>query len=156
MNCSCAFFFRMLKIGAPHCEKGCLTKTPSLTNLATFFLRVSKWMWGIGKALPWYGAVPGFNWNFMGSVFQSHSVLLNNSLNSISSLSKRFHWDTVKCLQFLLTTCRRFAFLYLASYIVTALLVASCIEIGSVKALNWLLNCLGLLILSNVLIGNVC
>ena len=91
------FFFGIMKVGAPHCEKGCLVKTPSLTNLVTSFLRVSKWMWGIRKALPWYGVVPGFNWNFMGSVFQSPSVPSNRSLNSSNSPSKQFCWDTVKC-----------------------------------------------------------
>jgi hypothetical protein len=46
-------FLGIMKDGKAHSDAGCLSNTPSLHNLSTFFMMVSLWIFGTGKAWPW-------------------------------------------------------------------------------------------------------
>jgi hypothetical protein len=54
-------FLGIMKDGKAHSDAGCLSNTPSLHKLSTSFMMVSLWIFGTGKARPWWGDTPSFN-----------------------------------------------------------------------------------------------
>ena len=82
--------FGIMNVGDAHSESGCLFNTPISSNLATSFLRISKWIRGIGNSLSWNGVAPGFNCKWIGSASQSSKVpskSVSYSLSNFKDLS---------------------------------------------------------------------
>ncbi len=98
-------------------------------------MRTSLCIFGTGNARPWYGFEIFFNWKETGFVFQSPKVPSKSDSYFMRSCSNLFCWSALRCLQLLLTIDWRSALLYLASSILTARLVASCVLIGSLAKL---------------------
>jgi hypothetical protein len=83
-------FLGIMKDGKAHSDASCLSNTPRLHNLSTSFMMVSLWIFGAGKAWPWSGDTPSFNWNETGMVFKSPKVPSKSDLYFLSSCSNFF------------------------------------------------------------------
>jgi hypothetical protein len=83
-------FLGIMKDGETHSDAGFLSNAPSLHNLSTSFMMVSLWIFGTGKARPWWGDTPSFNWNETGLAFQSPKVLSKRDSYFLSSCSNLF------------------------------------------------------------------
>ncbi len=121
------FFFGIISKGLAYSDAGCLPNTPSLTSLSTSLIRVSLYIFGTGKAWPWYGDTPSFSWKETGLVFYSPKVPSKSNSYFLGSCSNFFCWLALRCMQLSLTTDWRSALIYLASRIRIARWVASCV-----------------------------
>ncbi len=139
-KCTVLFFFRLMNKGLAHSDAGCRSNTPRLTSRSTSLIRVSLCIFGTGKAWPWYGDTPSFNWKETSFVFQSPKVPLKSNSYFLRSCSNFFCWSALRCLQLSLTTDWRSALLYLAWRICVAHLVESCVLCGSMARLWVCLN----------------
>ncbi len=123
-------FLGKMKDGKAHSDAGCLSNILSLHNLSTSFMIVSLWIFGTGKAWPWWGDTPSFNWHEISLVFQSPKVPSKSDSYFLSSCSNFFCWTALRCLQLSLTIDWRSAFWYLASRIrVTHLVGLGCFAV---------------------------
>ncbi len=97
------------------------------------------WGWHLfvaaGKAWPWYGVVPSFNWNETGLVFQSPKVLSKSKSYFLRSCSNFFWCLALRCLQLSLMIDWRSALLYFAPNIWVTCLVAYNVLFGSMTKL---------------------
>ncbi len=95
-------FLGIMKDGEAHSDAGCLSNTPSLHNLSTSFMIVSLWIFGTGKAWPWWGDTSSFNWNETGLLFQSPKVPSKSNsyifwVAAVTSFAD-WHLDACNCL----------------------------------------------------------
>ncbi len=94
------FFFGTIKDGDADSEWCCRSSTPSLHSLSISLMRTSLCIFGTGKAWPWYGDAPSFNWKETGLVFQSPNVPSKSDSNltrSCSNFSDGRHLDACNC-----------------------------------------------------------
>ncbi len=101
-------------------------------------MRTSLCIFGTGKARPWYGETPSFNWKETGLVFQSPNVPSKSDSNLARRCSNFWWWSALRCLQLFFIIDWRSAFAYLASSIRVARLVAS----NVLNSSSWLSYCL--------------
>ncbi len=95
---------------------------------------------GTGKAQPWYGEAPSFNWKETNLVFQSPNVPSESNSNLTRSCSYFFLWLALRCLQLFFTIDWRSAFACLAFSICIKRLVASNVLNGSLAKLLFSLS----------------
>ena len=103
-------------------------------------MRTSLCIFGTGKARPWYGEAPSFNWKETGLVLQSPKVPSKSDSNLTRSCSNFFWFLALRCWQLFFTIDWRSAFAYLASRIRVTRLVASNVLSGSLAKLLFSLS----------------
>ena len=137
-NLTVLFFFGYINEGAAHSDDGCHSSTPISMSLLISFKIVSLWTFGIGKALPWYGFAPSFNWKEIGSVSQSPKVSSNRSSNSVCTYSSLACSLGLKFVHLVLINSGRSTYSYFASNIFTIRWVANSVLSGSSFAKQFL------------------
>ncbi len=121
-----SFFFGTINVGDAHLDACCCSSTPSLHSLSISLMRVSLCIFGTGKAQPWCGIAPSFNWKETSLVFQSPKVPSKSDTYFLRSCISFFWCLAFRCLQLSLTIDWRSALLYLTSNIWVTRLVAMC------------------------------
>ncbi len=134
------FFFGTIKMVMPILNSA-VAQVPPVYMVSQFFW----WghlcvFFGTGKAWPWYGDAPSFNWKETSFVFQSPNVPSKSDSNLTRSCSNFFWWLALRCLQLFFTIHWQSALAYLASGIRVARLVASNVLNGSLAKLLFSLS----------------